>query len=110
MKNSVQIFLVGLLITISQFSSAQNENNIWYFGDVCGLDFNSGSPVAISNSAMYQWEGCATMCDAGGNILFYTNGITVWNKQHSVMVNGDSLYGDGSATQSALIIKQPGQE
>jgi gliding motility-associated-like protein len=43
-----------------------------------------------------------------GNLLFYTNGVTVWNKNHEVMPNGDELLGNVSSTQSALIVKKPG--
>lgn len=33
-----------------------------------------------------------TMSDASGDsLLFYTNGVTFWNKHHQVMQNGDSL-------------------
>ena len=38
-------FLV-LVFNILAFS--QGEANIWYFGENAGLNFNSGSPVAIT--------------------------------------------------------------
>ena len=72
--------LVGVLIWVCGFGNvvfAQKETNIWYFGANAGLDFNSVSPVAITNSAMNQAEGCSTISDANGNLLFYTN---VFNK------------------------------
>lgn len=61
-------------------ASAQNPEanraNIWYFGNGAGLDFSSGSPVAITNGALHTWEGCASMRDLNGNLLMYTNGNT----------------------------------
>ncbi|MBK9246524.1 MAG: PKD domain-containing protein [Ignavibacteria bacterium] len=42
-----------------------------------------------------------------GALLFYTDGITVWNSQHEVMTGGTSLKGGSSSTQSALIIPNP---
>ena len=87
---------------------AQGESNIWYFGNGAGLDFNSGSPVALNDGSLYTTEGCATMSDKAGNLLFYTNGVTVWNAQHEVMSNGKGLIGNASSTQSALIIPKPG--
>lgn len=95
-----------LLFPLSVF--AQKEGNIWYFGYNAGIDFNSGSPVALTNSAMYTWEGCASISDLDGNILFYTNGIKVWNANHETMVNGFGLQGHDSSTQSAVIVKKPG--
>src|SRR4030095_5377101 len=88
------------------YSFSQNPTNIWYFGSNAGLDFNGGSPIAISNGQTNTTEGTAVMCDASGNLLFYTDGITVWNKNHSVMSNGSGLHGGYSSSQSALIIPQ----
>ena len=83
---------------------AQKEHYVWYFGNQAGLDFNSGAPVALTNSAMNQHEGCSSISDGNGNLLFYTDGISVWDKNHIQMPNGDSLAGGLSSTQSALII------
>ena len=87
--------------------SAQKEGNIWYFGNKAGLDFNSGAPVILTDGAMNSIEGCATVSDACGNLLFYTDGVKVWNKNHSVMPNGTGLSGHSSSTQSALTIQKP---
>ena len=82
--------------------------NIWYFGDKVGLNFNSGSPVALDNSQMYAMEGASTISDENGNLLFYTNGLDVFNRLHQVMPNGSGLKGGLSSTQSSLIIPFPG--
>ena len=89
-------------------TSSGKEGNIWYFGTNSGIDFNSGSAVAITDGALNTFEGCATICDYNGGLLFYTDGITVYNKNHNVMQNGTNLAGNSSSTQSAIIIKQPG--
>ena len=73
MKNKIFI----LLFFINTICYSQKEANIWYFGDKAGLDFNSGSPVVLTDSEMTTNEGCATISDNNGNLLFYTNGITV---------------------------------
>ena len=86
---------------------SQNESNIWYFGQNAGLDFNSGSPVSITGGQLSTAEGCATLSDADGNLLFYTDGMTVWDRQHHIMPNGTGLMGHPSATQSALIVPKP---
>lgn len=86
---------------------AQKEANIWYFGVHAGLDFNSGSPVAISGSQMGTLEGCATISNSNGELLFYTDGILVYDKSHNIMLNGNGLLGDSSSTQSAIIVPKP---
>ena len=101
------ITLIFLLLT-STLSFAQKEANIWYFGGYAGIDFNSGTPVALTDGALFTAEGCASISDNGGNLLFYTNGDSVWNKNHVPMPNGFGLMGHTSATQTALIVSKPG--
>lgn len=86
---------------------AQHEGDIWYFGKNYGLDFRSGDPILLKDGAMKTDEGCASISDAKGNLLFYTDGVKVWNRKHEVMPNGDGLAGHISATQSAVIIPKP---
>ena len=100
------IFLLFLAGSTNVFS--QGEAAIWYFGGNAGLDFNSGAPVALTNSALYTGEGCSTVSDANGNLLFYTNGVTVYNSSHQIMTNGDGLDGNNSSSQSAVIVRKPG--
>jgi gliding motility-associated-like protein len=88
----------------------QKENNVWYFGDSAGIDFNSTPPTALGNSAMRAYEGCASVCDGSGKLLFYSNGKTVWDKNHAIMPNGAQLAGDDDDAQAVLIIKQPGHQ
>ena len=54
--------------------------NVWYFGYGAGVDFNSGLPVSITGGQINSAEGCASISDANGNILFYTDGVTVYNR------------------------------
>ena len=100
--------LILILILLPVIAFSQKEGNIWYFGEYAGLDFTSGSPVAITNSAMNKDEGCASICDSAGSLLFYTSGINVWNKNHQLMSNGTGLAGHNSSTPSALIVPNSG--
>ncbi len=89
---------------------AQNENNIWYFGNHAGLDFNSGTPVPIPNGTLFDYDNSSTVSDIAGNLLFYTNGETVWNANHQQMTNGANIGGSTTGGQAAVIIKQPFQD
>jgi len=100
MKKAFLIVFIFYSIT----SIAQGEANIWYFGENAGIDFNSGTPVAISDGQINTREGCSSFSDANGNLLFYSDGTTVWNKNHTPMPNGMGLKGHSSSTQSAMII------
>ena len=97
-----------VFILSNMFSFSQKEANIWYFGKNAGLDFNSGSPVALTNGRLDTDEGCATISNSNGQLLFYTDGITVYNKNHVIMQNGSGLMGHRSSAQSATIVPKPG--
>lgn len=99
--------LIFIIILIPQILLSQNEGNIWYFGYGAGLDFNSGTAVAIGNGQLNTLEGCASISDNNGDLLFYTDGSTVYDKNHNIMSNGTGLFGHSSSTQSAIIVKKP---
>ena len=104
MKNAINLHLIVLLLLFPFLSFGQKENNIWAFGGGLGLDFNSPSPTVISTN-IFSYEGCASICDEKGNLLFYTNGLKVWDSTHNVMPNGTGLLGASSysATQGVAI-------
>lgn len=103
---------IALFLSISALS--QNHGNIWYFGDGAGISFNAGSPFSILNGQTYNIpvqnhsEGTSVICDDNGNLMFYTNGEEVWDRNHTIMPNGNNLHGNISSTQSALIVPKPG--
>ncbi len=79
--------------------------NNWYFPTYMNLTFNSGTPVASMGGLVNSPEGCASISDKNGQLLFYTDGIRVWNKNNVAMPNGTGLNGgNGSATQSSVIV------
>ncbi|MGH2552296.1 MAG: hypothetical protein ACRDEB_01200, partial [Chitinophagaceae bacterium] len=107
-------YLIFLFIVFASLQTAAQQNNIWYFGLKSGLNFNtvpaSSPPIAIDNSAMIADEGCSSICDKNGELLFYTNGVTVYNRSHQVMMNGNNLAGNISSVQSCIIVPIPGSD
>jgi len=106
-----RIIIILLLVFIYCNGNVFSQNNPdlkrtwhWYFGDKAGLDFSSGTPVVDMNGQMSEWLGTTTMSDTSGNLLFYTEGISVWNKNHQIMPNGTNLCGlYGSANPMQII-------
>ena len=86
---------------------AQLETSKWMFGNRAGLDFSTSPPSPIAGSAMNAWEGVASIADANGELLFYSDGITVWNRNHTAMPNGTGLNGNPSSAQSGIIVQNP---
>ena len=101
-----KILFFCFLVSV-QYAKPQNEGNIWYFGNNAGLDFNSGVPIPLTDGMLNTAEGCASISDGNGDLLFYTDGMTIYNKNHTIMPNGSGLLGNNSSTQSAIIVKKP---
>ena len=94
------------LILMPLFCLGQEEHYNWFFGTGAGLDFSGGAPVAVAGSPISTTESCASISDANGNLLFYTNGVNVWDASHTVMPNGNGLMGNESS--QCMIIPKPG--
>lgn len=97
-----------LLIFQYCFLFAQKENSNWLFGDGVGITFQNGDPVVFNGSKIKTKEGCSAISDAqSGSLLFYTDGVSVWNAKHGIVPNGTGLSSGSSSTQGALIVKSP---
>ena len=103
-----------LVLCLTVYTYGQKEATIWYFGHGAGLDFSTTPPTVLEdNNKMAAREGCGTISDASGNLLFYSDGRSVWNKNHVLMQDtsgGDVDYLNGGveyATQTGLIIPKP---
>lgn len=115
MKQKLFFFFIGAsysLLSVFAFNAKAQEGNIWAFGMNAGVDFNTDPPTAIKTSINTN-EGSASICDTSGNLLFYTDGTTAWDRNHILMSNGANLPGVGSnitssTTQGALIVPMPG--
>lgn len=109
----------NLFIIFSTFLFCQNyiysqaENSKWYFGYKNGVDFTTNPPSELTdsnNNYLISNEGLGTISNkVTGQLLFYTNGITVWNRNHLIMSNsgnnGEYCYAyNGLGGQSGLIV------
>lgn len=109
-------YILLCTVTLTGFAgtlSGQNQNNIWFFGNHAGVDFNPATPVALQTGFVLR-EGMTTVCDpATGSLLFSTNGASVWTKYHTLMPNGSGLYGNPDNTQQGVcvvpVIDTPGR-
>ena len=104
------VFLSVLSLLVCTLA-AQKHTNQWYFGYQASLNFNSGTPQPQTNSAMNAWGGCSSIADSNGELLFYTNGSTVYDHSHNVMLNGNGLMGTSTYYnygQSVIIVPRPG--
>jgi WD40 repeat protein len=102
----VRILTVLLLsFLVPAIVHAQNDANNWIFGSHAKLNFG---PVPYTGLPQLNTvEGSASISDANGNLLLYTDGVTLWNGNNQQIATG--LLGSLSsyATQVALIVPWP---
>jgi len=136
MKKKLLYSITVVLLLISCTCSAQWQNGLWtekqaynwYFCMNAGLNFSQTPPLPLDNGNVasitsYQTDengvnnpdtayeavaGSSVMSDSEGNLLFYTDGNTVWNKNHQVMVNGTDLICGPWGKQNNIIVPAPG--
>lgn len=104
-----------LILLISTACKGQGEANNWYFGKYAAISFNSGGPQPVFNSQMNAVEGCSSISDRNGNLLFYSDGLFIWNRNHQRMIDPAtgflSQIGDNAdGTQTGVIIPWPGRD
>ncbi|MFC4872730.1 gliding motility-associated C-terminal domain-containing protein [Negadavirga shengliensis] len=111
-------------ITVRAWDTENNQqvndqtNQIWYFGNNAGLDFNpdpddpdAPTPRPVENPG-YVWNlpaGTTTISDQTGQVLFYTDGETVWDLNGNQMANGADLGGDNMSAGSVIAVEVPGE-
>lgn len=101
-----------LVVFGSTVCFGQNQNDRWFFGNRGHLSFLASDPVASNSSQMVSIEGVASVSDpSSGELLFYTNGIQVWDRNNAVMPNGNGLLAgvNTSASQGVVIVPFPGK-
>ena len=96
------------VLLVFQATMINAQSSVWYFGTNAGIKFNAdGSTSPQSGSALITNEGCSIATDLAGNVLFYTDGKTVYNGGNAIVNTGKLLSGNSSSTQSALIVPLP---
>jgi len=112
-KRAMKLALLFLLAPVILF--AQREDT-WCFGESAQIKFIGGTVQPNGSSSLFSAEECASISDQTGNLLFYagpnyfhSNGwsphdLTIWDRNNQVMQNGDSLFGNISATNGTMIL------
>lgn len=108
MKNL--LYLV-ILLAITSTGFANKHYNNWTFGMGAWIYFENANsdPTFVEECAIRQPEGSATYSDKDGNLLFYSDGMTVWNRNHTPITNGTNLIGSPSSFQACYIFPVTGQ-
>jgi hypothetical protein len=100
-----------LFVVVSPCNPIQSANGLWYFGNLMGLNFSSGTGVpdyaAYNNGTIQSLEATTVVSDSLGQLIFYSDGDTVWDKNHQTAI--PNLFGTMSESKSQIIaFKKPG--
>jgi gliding motility-associated-like protein len=111
-------FLLPAFILLTAVSLNAQQFNVWAFpagAGGAGVNFNVNPPQMIATGITGS-EAAASVCDESGNLLFYTEGTFVWDRNHNLMPNGSDLTPDfgfpgmsrtSSTAQGTVIIPMP---
>ena len=103
-KFNLKFSLLALFLTTSMVVLGQKNYN-WHFGHNAGLYFSGGgSPVATTGNDFSTEMGSASISDDKGNVLMYTDGRVIYDKNNKAMPNGTGLMGNKMSSQSAIFI------
>lgn len=101
-------FFLTISLCMFFLGYSQGENDNWNFGKLASVNFSGPTPVVVNTSQMgggqYPAEAAGTASDSNGKLLFYTNGVTIWNRNNQVMDNGSGMSGTDT-TQQLVIVK-----
>jgi len=106
----IKILTFCLIVIFVSNNFAQNgEGSNWIFGQNAGVSWcnSTNTPIAFEGSPLITNEGVATISDANCNLLFFTDGTSVWDANMNQMPNGYGLTGNSTSTQSGVIIPKP---
>ena len=94
MKNILYLYI---LIPFCLFS--QNETKVWRMAAIT-MTFEQDTIIIdtlFGSSGMMYTN--ASICDKRGKLLFYTNGINIWNANNDIVTNGNEII-TGSIAQN----------
>jgi gliding motility-associated-like protein len=118
MSKAIKFILTVWVLLATMPAAAQLLNQQWRYGENGGISFNTTPPSGVSGSAINTPEGSAAVSDkTTGALLFYTDGVTVWDANNVPMPNGTGLMGGVpasvlptnplSSTSAAVIVPKP---
>lgn len=125
MKTLIRDYLAIYLLLCAQITYGQAKRaNCWTFQDSLGINFTDLQNPTVFISRVdgdgQSHEANATICDPNGNLLMYLYpGNTadfmqsyfvtgkIYDKNHQLILNGDSLNVDNSATNGGAFIPDP---
>ena len=96
-----------LFLFASVVSYCQGEANNWIFGNMAGIQFTTGAPEDLNYPQPLINNPSTVVSDSAGNLLFYSDGFRIYNRNFEVMENGTDIMGGRDHT-SCIAFAKPG--
>ncbi|MEP7265923.1 MAG: T9SS type A sorting domain-containing protein [Bacteroidota bacterium] len=108
--------IIFILTLFATQAVAQNQNNVWMFGDSAGIDFNSiTNPIPITSGVIGRGS-CVSLADSNGNLILYAATMPyfgpytflatkLFNDQNLILPGADSITGEAWYNELGLFPK-----
>ena len=102
--------LIYIVFLIPLVASAQDYSGYtWYLGNqVVEFNRSNNTPTGSANPVMLAGPGAVVANPANGDILFYTDGNTIWDASNQPMPNGSGLQSGTANNQPVVVAQVPG--
>lgn len=85
----IRYYLIVMFTLFTIVLNAQHENDTWLFGKGLGMQFRNGASFPLAAPAHASSKYIYTMASISdqqtGQLIFYTNGVSVFNKYHQIV-------------------------
>jgi len=113
-RHDIALLCLVFLLGCCTETTAQYNNHLWFFGrGSTGVSFsminNAPQPHTL-HSELNQEGSCVVVNPYNKQLLFYSDGDKVYNRNHRVMPSGIGLGGCPSSAQAAVAIPKPGTD
>ncbi len=109
--NNIKLNVLFIFFITKFYGQDAKMSSWWYFGNGVKIQFSSSGIIAHNDGNLFSYESSSSISDTLGNLIFYTDGDTVWTKNGTIMPNGTGLLGcgnfGGSSLHGSLIIPKP---
>lgn len=84
-------FCILTLFALS--AQSQSVKDHWFFSDSEGFIFENGTVSTTDEFKLSSLEGSVSISDESGELLFYSNGLSIYNRDHEPMLRDPNLGG-----------------
>ena len=88
----VKWLMVLTLMVLFVPALSQNRMANWVFGDSMIVQFTPSGPVLSGErSSMRAYESAASISNSSGELVLYSNGVGLWNRNHTPLLGSEGI-------------------